>query len=242
MEPKKYSRKEAKKLMNEYNLKWTWDSTLGEADIQCFCGEWFSNPTHGFVISYPLYGNIDITKSVKNPNFPNGRPLYKVPDVYPTNWWWRTYFNKEEYVEYIRDKVSATGSHTSFDEIWEKYKYPVVESDIEKFKNKPVGHVYRSKLPNKEALYKKYKDLLTDEEFKINEKENISNYEKVISLGLYTTPNPNLIQCPICEIVNSIGYWRTCIPLRYKIKENIRFKHYKLYKFLFRNKNKKLEG
>ena len=28
MEPKKYSRKEAKKLMKEYKLKWTWDSTL----------------------------------------------------------------------------------------------------------------------------------------------------------------------------------------------------------------------
>ena len=38
MTPKKISRKEAKKLMNEYNLKWIWDSTLGEADIQCFCG------------------------------------------------------------------------------------------------------------------------------------------------------------------------------------------------------------
>ena len=38
MEPKQYSKQEAKRLMKQYGLKWTWDSTLGEGDIQCFCG------------------------------------------------------------------------------------------------------------------------------------------------------------------------------------------------------------
>ena len=219
MEPKKYSRKEAKKLMKQYRLKWTWDSTLGEGDIQCFCGEWFSNPVHGFVISYPLYDNIDIKTFVNDPKFPIGRPLFRVPDKHPTKWWWRTYFNKEEYEEYIKDKVTTSGSHSTFDEIWEKYWYPKTESDLKEFKNNKIGHVYRSITPNEESLYGHYKGLLPEEEFKANEKENIQNYEKVISLGFYSTPNPNLMRCPICDIVHSIGYWRTCIPLRYKIKE-----------------------
>ena len=33
MEPKQYSKQEAKKLMKQYGLKWTWDSTLGEGAL-----------------------------------------------------------------------------------------------------------------------------------------------------------------------------------------------------------------
>ena len=237
MEPKKYTRKEAKKLMKDYKLKWFWNKSLEEGDIQCFCGVLFSNPIHGYVISYPLYENIDPGHFVNDPKFPVGRPLFRVPDQHPTKWWWRTYFNKEEYEEFIKDKVTVSGErHLTFDELWEKYTYPKTNLDIIEMKNGKIGHVYRSITPNEDALYGHYKGLITDEEFKKFDDIKAAEYEKVISLGMYTTPNPDLMQCPICEIVNSLGYWRTCIPLRYRIREILKFKCKLGYKFLFPNK------
>lgn len=232
-QPKKYSRKEAKKLMKEYGLKWTWDKLLEEGDIQCFCGEWFSNPTHGFVITYGLFENINLTKFVRDPRFPIGRPLYRAPDGWdsPTRWWLKTFFNKEEYEDYIKDKVTFCGPHKTFDEIWENTSYPKSDEEGVNFRNQPVGHTWRSIFADQDGLYGKYKDIIGDDDLK--DPKEFKNYEKVISLGFYTTPNPNLMECPICEIVHSIGYWRTCIPFRYKIREKLRYRNRWLYNLLF---------
>ena len=84
---------------------------------------------------------------------------------------------------------------------------------------KYVGHTYRSILALEPVLYGHTKEIVGEDEFHKDILKKHDLYEKVISLGFYSTPNPNLMKCPICEIVHSIGYWRTCIPLRYKIKE-----------------------
>ena len=220
MDPKQYSKQEAKRLMKQYGLKWTWNKVLKEGDIKCFCGKYFTEPDrHGFVITYALYENIDITKFVSDPKFPNGRPIYRVPNEWPTKWWIRTYFNKEEYEDYIKDKVSVTGRHPTFEEIWENNNYPKTNEEAKEMIGKYVGHTYRSILALEPVLYGYTKEIVGENEFHKDILKKHDLYEKVISLGLYDTPNPNLLECPICDIVNSICYYNTNIPLWYKIKE-----------------------
>lgn len=138
--PEKLTKKEAKAFLKKWGLKWHWDKFFGDGDIECFCGNVFSNASKGRVLTK---GNIDIIKEKDAPlkvGFWNGSLIIR-------------HGGQEEW--YLQD-----------------------ENDC------------------------------------------------------YTIPNPKYTDCPVCDVVYQIGYWRTCEPLWMRILEDLGYPNFKVRRIL----------
>ena len=195
-EPKRMTKKEAKHFMKRYKLIWEWDSMLNEGDVQCFCGEWWSNPIHGMVRlkdnNVAINGSLfDLVERCE----PFTELIEKVKDDGETRWFVKTFYNKDQYNNYAKERGFMCKE--SFDEFWKRYKF----KEDYNYDNYPIGHGYR--------------DIFTGEIFGKPGK----NREQVIAFGFYQTPNPKLVKCPICDELHRIGYYRTLLPVRMKFIE-----------------------
>ena len=230
--PEQLSKKEAKIIMKKYGLRWRWDKTIHQPDIQCACTEWFSNPSYGYVKELELTDSDEktgfktfATKTlgttdeddlvainsdlIRKPKYTAGLAKlgYIFTDVdhcYAVTDSNRWILKTYFSKEEFDEFVKDNPQYTnlSFDEYWKQNKFTLET-------NSPCGHAYRS-IESKEIM-----QIVNDPDPSIA--------EKVISFGFWQTPNPELVRCPICEKVYSIGFWRTAIPLKYKLREEWKF-------------------
>lgn len=227
-EPIKITDEEAKEIIKKYGLKWRWDKDIKQADIKCPCGEWFSNPSRGMVrelrlvdennrfISFARDDNNDLVVVNKyelshSPKYVadlvkmgyivfKGRCYEIVPDEGETKWVFKTFFNKQEFEEFV--KINPQYTSEGFDRFWRNNKFT-------NEKNSPVGRAYR--VISSGEIYS------ADEPTPDSCKCKIA--DKVISFGFWQTSNPKLTRCPLCEEVHRIGYYRAALPWRFKRKE-----------------------
>ncbi len=222
----KLSNRIAKELIKKYNLNWSWDNSTERADIQCACGAWFNTALHGKVkkleivdqnksyISFADEDNNDLVvvdiyearhsiKYIKDLTKLGyilfGGNCYKI--IPEDEWVLKTFFNKDEYEAFIKENPKY-GKDT-FDHYWKKYKFNDGKNDL------PVGHAFR--VIGTGDIY--------SAEGSVPEKFKRKLVDKVVSFGFRDTNNMKLVNCPLCDEVNKIGTWKSCIPLRYKLKE-----------------------
>ena len=173
--------KEGKKILSKtpHRCSNKIDTFIDNFDLQCACGEWMSNPCDGRV---KYLGSLKNYKP-SDDTFIYNNKVYQKLDW--KKWHIKTFYNASEF---DKDKVNWAGREDKdFDKVWEEF-YKETTADTIIKPNLPTAG-WRG--PDNKVVYFKRTPV-------------IGSYERVLSYGYMTTPSPDTVDCPCCDILHRV--------------------------------------